>query len=285
MYESRVTREHRTAIILLCDRSGSMSEEVLFREGRVSKAAAVSTIINEFVDELINRSRREDGVRDYFDIAVIEYSGDGVVSLLSGAGEFATAPELVRKPVGVERRTILRRLPGGNQVAAVVAQKLWVEPKAVGNTPMGAALTQAEKMVRKWCAREQNRASFPPIVVNITDGEASDADPDELLSVCEKIRSASTVDGATLLFNIHLSRTPGECAEIRFPSGMEHIPGHRYARLLYDMSSEMPSCYNEAILASGPAGNPPFRAMSYNCAAEELFNMLSIGSLSVSLIS
>lgn len=283
MYESRITREHRTAIILLCDQSGSMEEEIPFRGKTVAKAEAVARILNELLEEFLNRSRRAEGVRDYFDLAVLGYSGDGVASLLSPAGEFFTVPDLARKPVRANRETVLRRLPSGNQVTASVNQKYWIEPRAEGDTPMGAALSAAERLVRSWCARTANRESFPPIVINITDGEASDADGRQLCELADKIRAAGTEDGNALLFNIHLAAVDSTAGHVSFPSAIEHIPPHRYARVLYDMSSVMPECYNDTILQLLPGARPPFRAMSFNCAVSELFSMLAIGSLSVSL--
>lgn len=69
MYKAKITREHRTAFIILCDRSGSMAEETRFGGQVMRKAEAVACIINMLLGELIHRSRRDDGIRDYFDIA------------------------------------------------------------------------------------------------------------------------------------------------------------------------------------------------------------------------
>lgn len=286
MYSARITREHRAAFVLLTDRSGSMTEEVVFEGGTMSKAEAVARIINRFLDELVNRCRREEGVRDYFDIAVLEYSGDGIVSLLPGVAGFTTPAELVRMPVETVTEYILRRLPNGNQISATVDRRQWVRSKAVGNTPMGAALAEAENAVRSWCSKPANAASFPPVVINITDGEASDACFHDLCDCAERIRSTGTTDGNTLLFNMHLARRDDDtsAAGISFPCRPEELPPHPYARLLWDMSSEMPACYEHAI-AEGRAGAvPPFRAMSYNCAVDELFSMLTIGSVSGTVI-
>jgi urease gamma subunit len=76
MYTQSITRAHRTAFILLIDGSGSMAEEVLFRGKLISKAEAVATITNELIFELMERARRAEGVRDYYDIAVLGYHGD-----------------------------------------------------------------------------------------------------------------------------------------------------------------------------------------------------------------
>ena len=74
MYTQSITRTHRTAIILAIDGSGSMAEKIRFRNRQMTKAEAVATITNGMLFELIERARRSDGVRDYYDIAVIGYS-------------------------------------------------------------------------------------------------------------------------------------------------------------------------------------------------------------------
>lgn len=286
MYSARITREHRTAFVLLTDRSGSMAEEVLFGRVRVTKADAVAQIINLLVDELVNRCRREEGVRDYFDIAVLEYSGEGVKPLLPGTGDFIVPSELVRMPVETRTRHILRRLPDGSEISSALERKEWIKPKASGNTPMGAALAEAERLVRRWCAKPANRYSFPPVVINVTDGEASDACYRELCDCADRIKSTGTQDGNTIFINIHLAkRDSGEAVEISFPCSPDELPCHPYARLLWDMSSRMPECFEPAIMESRLNGTPPFRAMSYNCSVDELFSMLTIGSVSGAVIT
>ena len=70
MYSQSITRTHRTAFVVLVDGSGSMGEEILFRGIRISKAKAVSMIANELLFELIERARRTEGIRDYYDVAL-----------------------------------------------------------------------------------------------------------------------------------------------------------------------------------------------------------------------
>ena len=59
-----------------------MAESILFRGLRLTKAEAVAGITNDLLFELVERARRSDGIRDYYDIAVIGYSGDDEVRSL-----------------------------------------------------------------------------------------------------------------------------------------------------------------------------------------------------------
>ena len=69
MYTQSITRSHRTAFILAIDQSGSMAEKLLFRGRQTTKAEAVAEVTNRLLFELIERARRSDEVRDYYDIA------------------------------------------------------------------------------------------------------------------------------------------------------------------------------------------------------------------------
>lgn len=70
---------------------------------------------------------------------------------------------------------------------------------------MYEALLYVHDLVEAWCRRPEHRESFPPLVFNITDGEASDSDEEELAQIAGRIRSLGTDDGRALLVNIHLA--------------------------------------------------------------------------------
>ena len=282
MHTQSITRSHRTAFVLLIDGSGSMAEEILFRGKRMTKAEAVASITNGLLFELIERARRNDGVRDYYDIAVWTYSGnDEVYSLLPDGRQMISVSELAAQKVPTRREVIECRMPDGTTALREVPAPAWVFPEAAGQTPMHQALDQAAELLAAWCRNPAHAESFPPTVFNITDGEATDCDEEELRSVAERLRSLRTCDGNVLLVNIHIA--PGDSQQcVFFPSEEEAAYPNRYAKLLYDCSSPMPEVFNEAIReAKGPGALPPFRGMSYNASAEQLIAMLNIGSISV----
>lgn len=276
MYKNPITRLHPTAFIVLIDRSGSMAERIVFAGEEMPKSRAVALAANSFIDELLHRARRENGVYDYYDIAVLGYSGDGVESLLSPAGEFVKPSRLAARKVRRERLTRERRLPDGRSVLAVIEQNMWMEAKAAGVTPMKAAFCDALSLLEGWCRKKANAQSYPPVVLNITDGEASDAGDDDIRALAARIRETGTADGNTLLINIHLGR--GD-SPVVFPTCCADLPEHRYARLLYDISSEMPAGYYDSIASMKPGEAGPFRGMSFNCPLGSLVAMMNIGSV------
>jgi hypothetical protein len=163
-------------------------------------------------------------------------------------------------------------------VVTVTEQNMWIEPEAAGATPMRAAMGEALALLEKWCRRKSNRASYPPTVLNITDGEASDGSEDDIREIARQIRATGTADGNTLLINIHLGRCE-EGVSVAFPTSPDQLPPHRYARLLWDISSEMPAPYHDFVAdMRGEAGGSP-RGMSFNCPLSDVVAMMNIGSV------
>ena len=215
--------------------------------------------------------------RDYF-----VYSGDDEVrSLLPGGEDLVPVSALAAQEMPVHTEVIEHRLPDGSIALREIPAPSWIEPQAAGQTPMCEALRRVRDIAAEWTARAANAESFPPVVFNITDGEATDCDDEELRAVCNQIKALETADGNVLLINIHIAA--GDAGRhVFFPEAHEANYTNRYAALLYDCSSEMPAVFNEAIReAKGPGAVPPFRGMSYNASAAQLVTMLNIGSISV----
>ncbi len=142
------------------------------------------------------------------------------------------------------------------------------------------ALLHVRDLAAEWTQRPENAGSFPPVVFNITDGEATDCNDEELLGICRRIRSLRTDDGSVLLINIHIASGCGQRA-LLFPTADEAGYGSRYAELLYECSSPMPAPFEPYIRDLRGGGMPPFRGMSYNASVSELLAVLNIGSISI----
>lgn len=283
MYSQEITRRHRTAFVIAIDQSGSMQEKVYFGRHEMSKAAAVARITNSLLTELVDRSRRTDGVRNYYDVAVVGYSGDEARMLLDEEG-FIAIDRLARRQPPCETLYSEETLPDGTVLLAGHSVRQWLLPKAAGKTPMYEALLRVRDLLGEWCANDSNRDSFPPVVINITDGEASDCTDDELRRVCAQIRRLGTDDGNVLLFNIHVS-TDSTSPAMVFPMPDELARANPYARLLAECSSIMPEAFDEAVRDFKGAGAvPPFYGMGYNTSIIELLSIINIGSRSITNI-
>ncbi len=285
MYSAPITRKNPTLFVIMIDQSGSMDERASLVPQTTTKAEYVAAVTNSLISELLNRCRREEGVRDYFHLVAMGYSDCGVIPLLSEHFELLAPSRLsiMNKP---RRKHIEeRRLANGQTTIGNFEQTLWIEPHAEGNTPMYAAMLKAQSIVSQWCSRPANRSCYPPVIINISDGEATDADDSQLLETAAGIKNLRTDDGNAIFMNIHITNQE-LCPQAIFPCSPEELPGDRNARLLYEMSSEMPEIYHEQILeVRGPAPEgAPFRGVSYNTPITELVAMMNIGSMSVNLM-
>lgn len=280
MYSQEITRRHRTAFVLLVDRSASMQGRVRFGRTTATKAEAVAMIVNMLITELLDRCRRTDGLRNYYDVAVLGYGNNEVESLL-GVDGFVSVEELSRRKPIMSCVAYEQELADGSAAIIERSRPCWIEAHAEGTTPMYEALLRVRDMVAGWCEQEQNRDSFPPIVFNITDGEPTDCDDNELRDICSQIKRISTHDGEVLLLNIHI------CADWTLPSVLFPMPDEltgagRQARVLAECSSLLPASFDDAVCElKGRGAVPPFYAMGYNASVIELLSIINIGSRSI----
>ncbi|MFI3318049.1 MAG: vWA domain-containing protein [Rikenellaceae bacterium] len=261
-----ITSTYRTAFAIAIDLSGSMSEMIHYKRAMRSKAEAAKDVINIFIAEMLERARREEGVRDYYDLAIWGYAGDSTSSLLgSEKSPFVSICQVERLSLEQSDKTPFK----------------WIKSEASGLTPMYEVLWQIDKHIAEWCRQNQN--SHPPLVINITDGEATDCEWQWLVRISEQIKSHSTYGGNVQLINVHLSSEVGATSLI-FPTLEEIISSNNhYVMALNSSASYMPSSLQEAICAiKGISPNEQrFKSIAYNASIEELLSILNIGSISV----
>ncbi|MGI5126005.1 vWA domain-containing protein [Pseudonocardia sp. CA-107938] len=262
-YQRRIDRLSPALIIILVDQSESMSEAI--GGGTTSKAQAVADQLNTLVYELVLRcvkSARE-APRPYFFVSVIGYSttqhGDPIVEPAFG-GALSTT-DLAAKPLRVENRA--------GAAGGMVNSPVWVEPIARGGTPMCGAFDQAGRLAAEWVGRHPD--AFPPVIVNLTDGEATDGDPAVWAS---RLRSLATSDGQVLLFNLSLSAdtTAGGI----FPSTTDGLGP--YAAKLFHMSSPLPPPMLDMARAQGIAVRPGAHGFAYNADIKALAAFMNVGT-------
>lgn len=281
-YTAQKSRKNPAAIIILIDQSGSMKDELIFRNAKMSKANAVAQIVNELLDELLNRCTKTEGIRDYLEIAMIGYGGKNAKEAnfawqgeLEGRG-WVKMTELADNPISLE--TIKIEVESwGEMVESERLIKTWLKPLAKYQTPMLSALKKASILLEEWITSHDDGDHYPPIVFNITDGAATDAKEDELLEAAKHIKSLHTTDGHTLLFNIHIDHRLHD--SVFFPRRNSELPNDAYAKILYNMSSVLPSCFNDIIANARKediTGN--YTAMVFNGNAQALVMALEFGT-------
>jgi hypothetical protein len=178
--------------------------------------------------------------------------------------------EVGNLPARVEERTKKVDDGAGGLVEQRIRFPVWFDPVASGTTPMCKALSVAQRILQGWLLQHPN--CFPPIVINITDGEATDGDPS---GPAEAIRNLSSNDGEVLLFNLHLSsqRAPS----IEFPDSEDRLP-NQFARLLFRMSSKLPDYMRSIALEEGYRVSEETRGFVFNADIVAVIRFLDIGT-------
>lgn len=244
------------------------------------KMEAASLIANFAIDELLVRASRANEVRNYYDIAVVGYSGDGVEMIIGDENDSLTdIKSLMERRPQPRRYNIIQQDTDGNMVSAPITLHEWVEPKACGSSPMYEALIQIKRLIADWCDNPHHRYCFPPLVINISDGGCSDAEYDELIDIAKDIRELHTADGSTLFVNIYLStECDNENHSIIFPSTDEIIEDENES-LLYQMSSPLPKELEHVIFELRGGDSPKScKCFARNAPICEVFALADIGT-------
>ena len=109
-YSAEISRDNPTAIVFLIDQSGSMDEKMVTGK---TKSDFVADVLNKTIYTLVTNCTKSDGVRNYFDVGVIGYGGQGIGPGLGGAlaGSIVNPiTALANSPLRIEDRTRSRMM-------------------------------------------------------------------------------------------------------------------------------------------------------------------------------
>ena len=283
-YTAAISRSNPSCFLFLIDQSGSMDEvlnptnvrpaEVPFqKDGQTythvaegpTKAQLVADAINRLLQNLSIKCAKSEGVRDYFSVGVIGYGGDNT------AGRVAPSiSEIANNPARIDER--MKKVPDG--AGGLVEQKIkfpiWFDAVANGGTPMCEALRRARSILEPWVI--ECPESFPPVVINITDGDSTDGDP---TAEANALKALATNDGSVLLFNAHISARSTHAVE--FPSSESGLPD-QHAQLLFGMSSVLPPQMQSQARLEGMMVSELSRGFVFNAKMDQVIQFLDIGT-------
>ncbi len=270
-YAAEISRSNPSCFVFLVDQSRSMLKPFGGRADK-RKADGVADAINRLLQNLILKCAKAEGVRDYFSVGVIGYGGTAGPALGGKLAGHTLVPlsGIADNPLRVERRT--RTLNRGE--AGVVEESfrfpVWFEPRADGRTPMCEALKLAAQYLEVFLARYPT--CYPPLVINLTDGMATDGDP---LPAAWAVQRLASADGNVLLFNAHISSSPA--LPIEYPATEDGLPDN-FARLLFRMSSPLPPPLLEAARAEQFLVCEGSRGFVFNANLVSVIRFLDIGT-------
>lgn len=272
-YSAEISRANPTCFLFLIDQSGSMAQS-FGPESTKTKAQGVSDAINRLLQTLIERCTKGTYILDRYFIGSIGYGGADIglgfpVEALAGS-VLQPVSAIANHPLRIEDR--MRRIDDG--AGGLIEQRIrfpiWFEPKAGGKTPMCAAINAAYQVVSGFVT--QYPGCFPPIVFNITDGMATDGNPEPLAG---QMMSLCSFDGNALFFNIHIAATGG--VPIVFPNDERYLADD-FARMLFRMSSPLPpEMLRQAQILETPVAENA-RGFAYQADLSLVISFLDIGT-------
>jgi hypothetical protein len=274
LYLAEINRAYPGCILFLLDQSYSMLDPFA-GDTSLRKANAAADAINKLLMDLVIRSTQNfgEGPRDYFDIGVLGYGSQSRVGPCFGGAlagrELIPLSELAANLLRIEERPRTVVDESGGEVNTTVRFPVWFDPVAEGGTPMAEAMQAASKILQPWVAA--HRKSYPPIVINITDGEPSSSPA----KAAQALTGLASDDGNVLLYNIHLSRLA--VTPVTFPASPANLPD-KYATMLFEISSEVPPQIREELNMEGYPADPGARGFVFNADAGALLRFLDIGT-------
>jgi hypothetical protein len=277
VYQQTFSRQTPGCIVFLVDRSDSMRQP--WTDSGMSLAEGAARAINKILLELCIKSTKEQGapLRCYFYVGIYGYGlrpgtgGEGVESALPGALStrgIVPLPELADQPLAVrEERSV-------DAMAGPARMPVWIEPEAGFRTPMCEAMATAGAHIYEWATAFPN--SFPPIVINMTDGLVTDSPYQgvDLAGWAGRLATIGTHDGPALVLNAFLSANRAPITS--FPSHAASLPAP--GPELFAMSSLLPEPMVRNARSAHIDVGPGARGFVFNADLAMLVKFLEIGT-------
>jgi hypothetical protein len=270
-YSAEISRVNPSCFVFMIDQSDSMRDPFGGQSGK-KKAEGVADAINRLLQNLVIKCSKEEGVRDYYHVGVIGY-GSRVAPALGGALAGRTLVpirEIANSPLRIDKRTKKVDDGAGGLTDQPIKFPVWFEAVHEGMTPMCQAFELVRQVIADFVARYPN--CYPPIVINISDGEANDDNPE---APAAAIRALASSDGNVLLFNAHISSRQDR--PIEFPSSESQLPDD-HSRLLFRMSSQLPPALQDAARREEIPANSDTRGFVFNADLVAVIRFLDIGT-------
>ncbi len=233
-YTAEISRDNPSCFLFLIDQSGSMEDEISVGSESQQLANGVADSINTWLQELSIKCAKSEGVRNYYDIGVLGYGSDvapGFIGPLAGR-ELISISEIADSPASLDEHSNKVSDGAGGIVDQSVRIPVWFEPVAKGGTPMCRAAKEANRILEAWITDHPD--AFPPTVIHITDGAATDGNPTDRL---KELTDLSTSDGNVMLFNIHLSAKE-QIEAVSFLDSPDNLPD-TYSKMLFETASPL----------------------------------------------
>jgi len=261
MYEQQLSTVNPGLILILLDQSGSMRTAYADR----TKAEFAALAVNRVIGEIIQACTAGDNVKDRCHLGVIGYGSKAELLFISSASQLAENTQIMNLP---------KLIPDGAGGVVQVNQILRVFVPAIsnGSTDMAGAFGLASQGVEKFIGHYPD--SFPPIVINITDGEPDDFDKASLKA--SQLAELATSDGSVIIMNAYVSNDKDIL--IQLPSDDTAFSTNKFAKFLYSLSSVLPEAMLAEAINSGFSAKKGARGFIFNADPDTLIRFLRFGT-------
>ena len=282
-----MSRANPGLMVFLIDCSASMALPLLRSETdknqSISKFEAAADILDSVLFQCTTKCASEDKYKDYVDFVILGY-GDRVFSPISKipVSEYPiSVNKLDSSYESVEEFS-------EEELGETMSPIKWINQdiQLGGITSMRAGFTMAKEIIQDWVKKHPD--SYPPILLNISDGMANDLpideedngklDPSPLFEVCKDIKKIQTNDGNTVIGNIHLS--DGKIINVKFPVSIDEVMDIEdpAAGTLFEMTSEVPAPWLEKAQGFGLNIRPGGKMYIYNSDFDSFLSFFKFGT-------
>lgn len=262
MYSELLSSSKPGLIVIMIDQSGSMSDSY----ANSTKANFAALAVNRVIAEIITACTVGDEIKDRCYIAAIGYGRTVEVFFLEKVSDLAKNSE-----TAFLKKKVSDGAGGLVEVDEVV--RIFVSPTADGGTPMAEAFQTAFAGVERFISNYSN--SFPPIVINLTDGEPNDFN--KATNQARNLAKLATTDGNVIVMNAHISTA--SAGKIELPNNNQAFAGNKFANFLFEISSILPTNLADRARDVGFNVQNGSRGFVFNADAETLIRILNFGSL------
>jgi hypothetical protein len=270
-YSAEISRTNPSCFLFLIDQSASMADK--YESIGKPKSEALTDVINRILQQLVIKCAKSEGIRDYYHVGVIGYGTKGVGAAFSGnlAGKLLIPiSEVANNPARIEERVKKISDGAGGIIETKIKFPIWFDPTANGGTPMTEAFKKANNVINDWLSKNPN--CFPPVVINVTDGESTDGDPVEEMN---KLTSQKSNDGNVILFNLH---TNSKSAQVLiFPGPEDQLPDKNSVKL-FNGASILPEFMRGAAQEYGIQISEGAKAFVLNADIDVIITAIEIGT-------
>lgn len=274
MYTAEISRLNPTCFLFLVDHSTSMQNPIMGVPGNPKKSEFVADALNKVIQSLVVSASKDMEIRRYYQVGVFGY-GFEVKSALGGdlsENDLYWIDEIYEHPLRIEDRIKKESDGVGGFIEVTTKFPVWVDPVARGQTPMCSALNKAYEVLAKWV--EEHPQSYPPTLINLTDGEANDGDA---RVPAEMIKSLATEDGNVTILTVHSSSNELS-RQIVFPIEMKELPDH-FSKVMFEVSSSLtPKMRATGEELLGSTVDEGARGLVYNADIAGIVQALEIGT-------